>query len=463
MATVPRAPGAPADATGSPDGATRPAGADRFARSPDGASRFGASPDGTTAFGGSPDGATRVPDPTSAAAGNGAGAPGVRPSGAGAIFQHLRDGRPRTRADLAAFTGLARSTVAARVEELLAVGLLAPTGEAASTGGRPPATFAFNPGARLVLAVDLGASHARVAVTDLAARVLAEEDLPLRIADGPEPVLSRVSAVAVALVGRVGRPMTDVVGLGMGLPGPVEHVSGRPTNPPIMPNWDGFDVPGRLRAEFPVPVLIDNDVNIMALGEHTAVWPDVADLLFVKVASGIGAGIISAGRLQRGAQGAAGDLGHVAVPGGPQVRCRCGNVGCLEAVASGPAIAARLRELGLPATGSADVVDLVRRGDVEAGLAVRQAGREIGDVLAACVSLLNPSVIVIGGAVAAVGEQLLAGIREAVYRRSLPLATQHLRVVGARTEGRAGVLGAAALVAQHVLAPAQVDAAVAAA
>ncbi|KAE8763779.1 ROK family transcriptional regulator [Georgenia thermotolerans] len=382
----------------------------------------------------------------------------VRPNTAGSLFQLLRDGQPRTRADLAAITGLARSTVAARIEDLLAAGLLAPTGEAASTGGRPPATFAFNPAARIVVAVDLGVSHARVAVTDLGGHVLAEDTFELAIADGPEPVLGRVVDVARALVREVGRPEADVVGMGVGLPGPVEHASGRPTSPPIMPGWDGYDVPGRLGEAFPIPILVDNDVNIMALGEHEAVWPDVDDLLYVKIATGIGAGIISDGTIQRGAQGAAGDLGHIAVPGGAEVPCRCGNFGCLEAIAGGPAVAAALREKGLEVASNAALVELVRSGNLEATLALRQAGREIGAVLATCVNLLNPSVIVIGGAVAEAGEHLLAGIREVVYTRSLPLATQHLRIVASRTAGRAGVLGAAAMVTQHVLSAEQINA-----
>ncbi|WP_152193522.1 ROK family protein [Georgenia subflava] len=386
------------------------------------------------------------------------GTPQALPSSAGSLFQLLRDGAPRTRADLAAVTGLARSTISARVEDLLGSTLVAPTGEAASTGGRPPATFAFNPGARFVLAVDLGVSHARVALTDLANRVLVEQMLDQDIAAGPAAVLGAVTDVALRLIGEVGRPLADLAGVGIGLPGPVEHDSGRPTSPPVMPGWDRFDVPGHLRETFPVPILVDNDVNIMALGEHETVYPDVEDMVLVKIASGIGAGIISDGRLQRGAQGAAGDLGHIAVPDGNDTLCTCGNVGCLEAVASGAAVAAKLREQGYEISTNADLVELVRSGDRVAVQSVRQAGREIGAVLAGLVNLLNPSVIVIGGVVAAVGEHLLAGIRESVYSRSLPLATQHLRIVGSRTEGRAGVLGASALVTQHVLSPEGINA-----
>jgi len=373
------------------------------------------------------------------------------PSSAGSLFQLLRDGSPRTRAELAAVTGLARSTISARVDDLLASSLVAPTGEAASTGGRPPATFAFNPTARFVIAVDLGVSHARVAVTDLANQILAEETFDRSIGDGPVAVLGAVTEAGLRLVKETGRPLSELAGVGIGLPGPVEYDTGRPTSPPVMPGWDRFDVPAYLREAFPVPILVDNDVNIMSLGEHEAVYPDVEDMILVKIASGIGAGIISDGHLQRGAQGAAGDLGHIAVPDGNSTPCTCGNVGCLEAVASGPAVAGRLRDEGYAVETNAQLVELVRSGDRGAVQAVRQAGRDIGAVLAGCVNMLNPSVIVIGGVVAAVGEHLLAGIRESVYSRSLPLATQHLRIVSTRTEGRAGILGASALVTQHAL------------
>ncbi len=381
-----------------------------------------------------------------------------RPTGVGDLFQLLRDGRPRTRADLAAVTGQARSTVAARVDLLLASGLVTPAGEATSTGGRPPVTFAFNPRARVVLAVDLGATHARAAVTDLAGQVLAEHHEALAIAEGPDVVLDRVARVGAELMGRAGRAMSDLVSVGVGLPGPVDHATGRPTNPPIMPGWDDADVPGHLGRLLGAPVLVDNDVNIMALGEHASTYPGVDHLLFVKVATGIGAGIISDGQIRRGAQGAAGDLGHVAVPGGRDLPCRCGNTGCLEAVASGSAVAAALRAEGLDVASSADVVALVRAGNLAASRAVREAGRDLGGVLAACVSLLNPSLIVVGGVVADAGEHLLAGIREVVYRRSLPLATQHLRIVTTQTRGRAGVLGASAMAAEHVLSAPAVDA-----
>jgi predicted NBD/HSP70 family sugar kinase len=379
-------------------------------------------------------------------------------AGAGALLRLMRDGQPRTRAELAALTGLARSTIAQRIDALLGANFIGPAGEATSTGGRPPAQFAFNPSARVALAADIGATHARVAVTDLAGQVLAEHRDDLDVGLGPETVLQWAIERFHELLATIGRGPADLIGMGVGLPGPVEHSSGRPVNPPIMPGWDSFDVQGYLRERLGAVALVDNDVNIMALGEHFTQWPAAEHMMFVKVATGIGSGLISHGRLHRGAQGAAGDLGHLQLPHGADIVCRCGNTGCLEAIASGAAIAARLTEQGLPAKSSRDVVTLARGGSVEALHAVRQAGRDIGEVLAAAVSLFNPSVIVIGGSLAQAGEHLIAGVREVVYRRSLPLATQDLRIVQSRTGDRAGIIGAAVMVIDHALAPAQVDA-----
>ena len=384
---------------------------------------------------------------------------GGRAGSAGALLQLLRDGTPRTRSELAADTGLGRSTVAQRVDTLVASTLVRAAGEATSTGGRPPARFAFNPRARLVLAADVGATHVRLAVADLAATVLADDVVDLDISVGPEKVLAWVVDRGRALVRRSSRRIADIVGVGIGLPGPVEFATGRPTSPPIMPGWDGFDVPGFVGESLRrADVVVDNDVNVMALGERFLAYPDVDHLMFVKVATGIGCGIISDGALRRGANGAAGDLGHVQVPGDAVALCRCGNVGCLEAIASGAAVARALAEVGIDAGSSRDVVALARAGSTEAIGLIRDAGRTIGEVLASAVSLLNPSIIVIGGSLAEAGDPLLAGVREVVYRRSLPLATADLRIVASSSGVRAGIVGAAVLAIEHALAPEAIDA-----
>ena len=377
--------------------------------------------------------------------------------GAGEIFQILRDGTARTKAELAAITGLARSTVALRVDALLAADLLRPAGEAVSTGGRPPTRLAFNSRAGVVLAVDLGATHVTIAVADLAGSILDSRTRTIDIADGPESLLDVILADGAALLETPTAEGVPLLGIGIGVPGPVEHSTGRPTNPPIMPGWDRFDVPGYVQRTFDVPVLVDNDVNILALGEHATMWPHVDDLIFVKVSTGIGAGIIAGGQLQRGAQGSAGDMGHVQVPRVVGSTREPGDERDLEALASGSALATALRGAGHEAHSPADVIELVRSGNAAAIEATRQAGRDVGEVLATVVNLLNPSIIVLGGSIARAGEHLLAGVREVVYRRSIPLATQHLAIVQSQAGDRAAVLGAAIMVAREVLSPANVD------
>lgn len=377
---------------------------------------------------------------------------------AGDLLQLLRDGQPRTRTEIAVLTGLARSTVSARVDALLAAGLIRHIGEAASTGGRPSTQFAFAPRGRLVAGVDLGASHLRVALCDLNGVPVAERLERIAVADGPEPVLELAATGIEALLAEQGRRRDELLGIGVGLPGPVEHSTGRPVSPPVMHGWDRYDVAGELGRRLGAPVLVDNDVNIMALGERARHWPGVDHLLYVKVATGIGAGVISGGALQRGAQGTAGDIAHVRIERGADTPCICGNRGCLESVASGLSIARALAASGIAATDARSVVDLVHRGDLDAIQAVRQAGRDLGDVLGTCVSLINPSVIVIGGSLALAGEHLIAGVREVVYSRAMPLATEHLQIERSRAGDLAAIHGAAIMAVEHALAAERIEA-----
>ena len=377
--------------------------------------------------------------------------------GAGSVLQMIRDGNAVTRAELARRTGLARSTVAQRVDTLLAHELVYEAGDSASTGGRPPTVLAFNPRSGVVLAADFGATHSRLAVADLGGTPLREARLDIDIAEGPEAVLTQVQRHFADLLEHEGAAPGDVRGIGIGVPGPVEFATGQLVNPPIMPGWNRFPIPEWFGERYAAPVLVDNDVNIMALGEHWSGWRDTEHLLFVKVGTGIGCGIVAGRSIHRGAQGAAGDIGHITVRGHDDVVCDCGNFGCLEAVAGGRALARRLTEAGTDAGGSRDVIRLAREGHPLALRLVREAGRSLGEVLAGAVNFFNPSVIVIGGDLAQADEQLLAGVREVTYQRSLPLATQHLSTVPSRLGDRAGVIGAAIMVIEHVLAPEVVD------
>jgi len=370
-------------------------------------------------------------------------------TGPGDIFQLLRDGRVRTRADIVEETGLALTTVVVKVAALMQLGLVTPAGIASSSGGRPPSRFVFDPRSRLIIGIDLGATHGSIGVTDLNGAVIARTHHVLEIAEGPDTILTFALDSATELLHSLGKDADSLMGVGVGVPGPVQHATGRPIRPPIMPGWDGFDIPRAVRKRFDVPVLVDNDVNLLALGERATVWPQVDDLLFIKVSTGIGAGIISGGVLQRGSTGSAGDIGHAQVPHGE------GDLD-LEATASGPAIAHKLSHDSLSIDAS-EVSDRIRTGDPVAIAAAREAGRAIGEVAAICVSILNPATIVIGGSLGVQVQEVIAGIREVVYRRSIPLATQNLSIVPAQGGADAGVRGAALMVIEDRLSSRAID------
>lgn len=371
--------------------------------------------------------------------------------GSGHLLQLFRDGSPHTRAELAELTGLARSTISLRLEPLIELGLVAPASEVISTGGRPSASLVLNKSAYVVAGVDFGATHAMAALSDLGGNVLVSIDTKRQVTDGPEVCLRWMIEELKHLLESQGISQESLLAIGIGLPGPVEHSTGKPANPPIMPGWDGYDVPGRVNQDLAAKVLVDNDVNVMALGERHIAYPEVDHLIFLKAATGIGSGIISDGHLQRGAQGTAGDIGHVRVSRGGEIACHCGNFGCLEAVAGAPAVIKNVVAQGLPIRNTSDLIDATKRAKVEAIQAVRQAGRDIGEVLSTCVSLLNPQTIVIGGSLASAGEHLIAGVREVVYSRSMPLASENLSIVQSKAGKEAGIIGASVMAIEYVL------------
>jgi predicted NBD/HSP70 family sugar kinase len=380
--------------------------------------------------------------------------------GLGHILALFRSRGPLTRGEVMDSTGLARSTVNQRLDTLLTAGLLVPAGESASTGGRRPGRFAFNAQAGITLVVDVGASGFRTAVCDLAGSILADRAAQISVASGPLEVLGLVDERFQALLADVGRAREDVKGVAISVPGPVQYATGRVVSPPIMTGWDGFDIPRHFRDRYGVGVLVDNDVNAMAVGEQRICYPDVAHLAFLKVGTGVGCGIVAGGQMLRGAQGAAGDIGHTRVTVtdvAEEPICLCGNTGCVEAYAGGWALIRDLRAAGQAVDTVDDVVALIRAGDPVAARLARRAGRILGEAVADTVSVLNPAVVVIGGQLAHAEDQLLAGIREVVYQRCLPLATRSLQLVRTQLDLRAGVLGLALLLTDAILAPHQME------
>jgi predicted NBD/HSP70 family sugar kinase len=318
----------------------------------------------------------------------------------------------------------------------------------------------------VVLAADLGAAHATLALCDLSGHPLAETVHALRLADGPEPVLRWVEQRWREMLETAGVTVRRVLGLGVCVPGPV--VAGRGCiaqhHTPGMPGWEGYPVGERLESRFGIPCIVDNDANAMAFGEYTALGATAAEqarsspLLFVKAATGIGAGMVLDGVVLRGADAGEGDLGHVRVSSaedGPP--CVCGRRGCLAASASGRALARELRALGVEAPDSRSVVDLALSGHEEATRLVRDSGLMIGDVLATAVSLLNPAVLVLGGDLGLVQDHFVGAVRERLYQRIQPQAAHGLRVLASGLADRAGVVGAARGTLEVVLSPRSVD------
>ncbi|GAA2265444.1 sugar kinase [Streptomyces ruber] len=390
------------------------------------------------------------------------GAP--HPTGPGAVLDLIRSGRATTRAELMAATGLSRSTMATRLEALTEAGYVEEAGTGGATGGRRAQSFRLRRDGGVLLVADIGGAHVRTAVTDLAGRVLDGRERTDDVGLGPAPVLDRVADDFRDLLAAAGHTADRVRGIGIGVPGPVEAETGRIVSPPIMTGWDGYRVPDYFAGRYDCPVLTDNDTNLMALGEYRTAHAGEEHLVFIKLGTGIGAGLVLGRRLHRGAGGAAGDIGHSPAPGVDEnapdaLVCRCGLTGCLEAYASGWALVRDLRELGHRVDTTAGVVSLIRDGHPDAVRLVRQSGRLIGRALADTVSLLNPSSLVIGGELAYAGDHLLAGVREITYRRSLPLATRELTVTTSRLRSRAGTVGAAGAVTDVLYAPATVDAA----
>jgi glucokinase-like ROK family protein len=372
---------------------------------------------------------------------------------------------PISRARLIEALDSSRGKISAEVARLIEKGLLAEDGLAESEGGRRSSLLVIPPSAGLIAAVDIGATSIDVALTTLGSELVAQKGEPADVREGPLSVLDRVKTLLSELIDEQAAGPGDVLAIGVGVPGPVEQASGLLTVPPIMPGWDRFPIRDAFAGEYAAPVFVDNDVNVMTLGEHWGgVAKGVADVIFVKIGTGIGSGIIVGGRLHRGAQGCAGDFGHICVdPDGPL--CSCGNTGCLEAMAAAPAIVlqaercaregesppllALLQEKG--ELTMKDIGEAARRGDYCALTIIRRSGRLIGQTLASAVNVLNPSMIVIGGGVSRVGNALLAEVRSAVYQRSLPLATRNLPIVMSELDDVAGVVGASAMAAREVL------------
>ena len=380
------------------------------------------------------------------------------------VLDLVREDKARTRPELVRVSGLGRNVVTQRVAQLLDSALLQEGPLGPSTGGRAPRELRFNAQAGHILVAELGATSIAVALADLAGGIIRHREERASVTVGPDASLKRVDELFREILDD--GPPAQVWGVGVGVPGPVEFASGRPVSPPIMPGWDGFPVREYFVERYGAPTWVDNDVNLMALGELRAgLAQGEQDVVYVKVGTGIGAGLVSGGKLHRGAQGCAGDIGHIAVVGEAEVVCRCGKLGCLEAMAGGFAIArdgaaaaadgrsahlARLLEGGQ--IEASDVAAAADHGDPVSVFLLGRSATLLGEALARMVNFFNPSVILIGGGVAEAGDRYLATVRQAVFSRSLPLATRSLQLVRSPMSQQAGLKGAAFMVVDELLA-----------
>lgn len=376
----------------------------------------------------------------------------------GDVFALIRDRRDITRAEIGQVTGLSRSAVASRIASLSALGLVREREQAPSTGGRPPTLLSFDADAGIVLSVAVGISRTRLAVTDLAGEVLSITDIDQEVALGPDDLMPDVVKRLDVML--EDHPGATVYGVGLSLPGTVDRARGCSRDSPILRGWDGVELRPYF-AELPrladVPVILDNDSNAIAVVEGRG----HDDVLVVKASSGLGSGIVAGGVLQRGAAQAAGELGHTKIAAAHGLPCRCGDTGCVEAVAGGWALVHALQQQGRSVRNLRDVVEIAHGGDAEARRMIRDSGRYVGEVLAAAVNLLNPAIVVVAGDMVGAYEIFVAGLRETLYGNATAQATRTLEVVPAAHGSRSGTVGGAVMVLDEVLSARAVDALVA--
>jgi predicted NBD/HSP70 family sugar kinase len=346
------------------------------------------------------------------------------------------------------------------VDRAIEIGYLSEGEFGASSGGRQPRTLRFRSEQGLIVVCALGALHVKVGIAALEGDILEHTHRHWDISRGPEETIEMVMSLVTDLLKKgPKRPVWSVV---VGIPGPVDFATGHPVAPAIMPGWHDFDVRTPFEQRFNAPVWVDNDVNLLALGERSRQRNSFADLLYCKIGSGIGVGLLSDGRIHRGANGAAGDIGHVKVPGS-DAQCRCGKIGCLEAVAAGWALV-RDAELAIregaegPLARRAekaplnpeDITLAAADGDPLAIALIEKSARVTGEVISALVNMFNPGVIVIGGALASAGEVFLAEVRQRVYELSLPLATRDLAILQSVNDEREPLRGGAELAREQL-------------
>ncbi|MDT0543274.1 MULTISPECIES: ROK family transcriptional regulator [Streptomyces] len=360
------------------------------------------------------------------------------------VVRAVRMAGSLTQAEIARTTGLSAATVSNIVRELKDGGTVEVT--PTSAGGRRARSVSLSGDAGIVVGVDFGHTHLRVAIGNLAHQVLAEESEPLDVDASASQGLDRAEHLVSRLITATGISQDKVVGVGLGVPAPIDVETGTLGSTAILPGWAGTNPRDDLAQRLGVPVHVDNDANLGALGE--LVWGagrGVADLAYIKVADGVGAGLVISGKIYRGPGGTAGEIGHITLDESGPV-CRCGNRGCLETFTAARYVLPLLYSShGVDLTVER-MVQLARDGDPGCRRVIADVGRHVGSGVANLCNLINPSRVVLGGHLAEAGELVLGPIRESVARYAIPSAARRLSVMPGALGGRAEVLGALALV-----------------
>jgi len=365
------------------------------------------------------------------------------------VLSLLRQQGPISRAELARRSNLSRSTVSSIIATLLASDVVHETGIGNSQGGRRPIMIEFNYQSAFAIGIELGNTTLTILLTDLAATVLRRAHVHFDITAGPKACIAQVIAQVDLVLEEAHVSRAKIVGVGVGVPGPLAHASGRPVAPPAMPGWHDAPLRQMLEDALGLRVFVENDANLGALAEHR--WgaaqgsDNVAYLYLGSV--GIGCGLILDGRLYRGDIGSAGEIGHLMIEDGPA--CRCGAYGCLEAIAGIPALLRRAQTIGLPCKRIDDVIELAKAGNHQAIALLKSAGEYLGIAIANILNMINPGCVVVGGALSEAGELLLKPLRATLRRRGLAIAVEHVAIVSGALGYEVVAIGAISIVVHH--------------
>ena len=382
------------------------------------------------------------------------------------IVLHLRAVRQLSRTELARVMGYSRASMTSFVNNLIEADIIREVGQGASQGGRRPLILEVNGDYGYIVGYDIGAIRIDLALANFRGDILEHCAEPADVRNAAEVILGRCAEIVKQMLEKQGGTSEQVAAVGIGVPGPVEFAKGLLIAPPLMPTWENFPIKKFVAQTFPnATVVVDNDVNIMAIGEaHAGKRNGLKNFIWVKIGTGIGSGIIANGEIYRGANGVAGNIGHIEADHKGPV-CRCGNQGCIEAMAAGPAIAVRGKEAADAGSSQfltkrleenngvlspMDVGDAAASGDITAIEIIRDSGWLIGSVLAGLVEFFNPEVIYIGGRVSKIGFTFLSSIRQAILQRANPLSTRDLHVEYSELGDMAGVVGAISLTFPHI-------------